>query len=194
MFIPQTYAVALVMMVLSMLCWGSWANTQKLARNWRFELLVFNLAPRSRGQVALRGRDPRLPPRIDLRLLTDRSGHDVAVLLEGVRLAQRIAREAPIGRGIARELSPGTSVNDDAALRQLIRRSVTDYAHPVGTCAPGPADDLRAVVGADGRVHGLDNVFVADASVMREIPRANTNFACFLIGWHAGRRLAAEPV
>ena len=42
MFIPQVYAVALVMMVLSMLCWGSWANTQKLAKNWRFELFYWD--------------------------------------------------------------------------------------------------------------------------------------------------------
>ena len=48
-----------------------------------FELLVFNLTPRSRGQVALRGRDPRLPPRIDLRLLTDPEDRDVVVTPRG---------------------------------------------------------------------------------------------------------------
>jgi glucose uptake protein len=42
MFIPQIYAVALFMMVLSMLCWGSWANTQKLCRQWRFELYYWD--------------------------------------------------------------------------------------------------------------------------------------------------------
>ena len=42
MFIPQIYSVALVMMVLSMFCWGSWANTQKLTRNWRFELFYWD--------------------------------------------------------------------------------------------------------------------------------------------------------
>jgi len=42
MFIPQVYAVALALMVLSMLSWGSWANTQKLARNWRFELFYWD--------------------------------------------------------------------------------------------------------------------------------------------------------
>ncbi len=41
-FIPQIYSVALVIMVLSMLCWGSWANTQKLAKNWRFELFYWD--------------------------------------------------------------------------------------------------------------------------------------------------------
>lgn len=42
MFVPQAYAVALVMMVLSMLCWGSWANTQKLCKGWRFELFYWD--------------------------------------------------------------------------------------------------------------------------------------------------------
>ncbi len=42
MFVPQIYAVALVMMVLSMLCWGSWANTQKVSKNWRFELFYWD--------------------------------------------------------------------------------------------------------------------------------------------------------
>src|SRR5277367_4537839 len=38
MFTPQTYSIALFLMTLSMLCWGSWANTQKLTRSWPFEL------------------------------------------------------------------------------------------------------------------------------------------------------------
>lgn len=42
MFIPQVYTVALVMMILSMLCWGSWANTQKLCKDWRFELFYWD--------------------------------------------------------------------------------------------------------------------------------------------------------
>ena len=42
MFVPTTYAVALAMMMLSMICWGSWANTQKLCKNWRFELFYWD--------------------------------------------------------------------------------------------------------------------------------------------------------
>jgi choline dehydrogenase len=162
--------------------------------DWQSHLLVFNLAPRSRGLITLRGRDPRLPPRIELRLLTDPSHRDVAVLVEGLRLARHIAGNAPIAQAIAREVAPGASADTDAALCEFINASVTDYAHPVGTCAAGPGSDPSAVVGADGRLHGLDNVFVADASVMRQIPRANTNFACFLIGWRTGRRLAAAAL
>lgn len=42
MFVPQVYAVALALMILSMICWGSWANTQKLAKDWRFELFYWD--------------------------------------------------------------------------------------------------------------------------------------------------------
>lgn len=42
MFVPSTYGVALFMMILSMVCWGSWANTQKLTKNWRFELFYWD--------------------------------------------------------------------------------------------------------------------------------------------------------
>jgi glucose uptake protein len=42
MFIPQVYSVALLMMILSMFCWGSWANTQKLTKGWRFELFYWD--------------------------------------------------------------------------------------------------------------------------------------------------------
>lgn len=44
MILPQTYNVALLVMILSMLCWGSWANTYKIAVKWRFELYYFDFA------------------------------------------------------------------------------------------------------------------------------------------------------
>ena len=42
MTLPQTYVATLVLTILTMLCWGSWANTFKLAGNWRFELFYFD--------------------------------------------------------------------------------------------------------------------------------------------------------
>src|ERR1039458_1021441 len=44
MILPQTYTAALFLMILSMICWGSWANTYKLAGKWRFELYYFDFA------------------------------------------------------------------------------------------------------------------------------------------------------
>src|ERR1700761_1543789 len=45
MFIVQSYPLAVMLCVLTMFCWGSWANTRKLARrNWRFELFYWDYA------------------------------------------------------------------------------------------------------------------------------------------------------
>ncbi len=55
------------------------------------------------------------------------------------------------------------------------------YWHPVGTCKMGPASDADAVVDASGRLHGFANVYVADASIMPTIPRANTHLAVIAI-------------
>ena len=56
------------------------------------------------------------------------------------------------------------------------------YYHPVGTCRMGLAREREAVVDARGRVHGLDNLYVADASIMPVIPRANTNMPALVVG------------
>jgi choline dehydrogenase-like flavoprotein len=55
----------------------------------------------------------------------------------------------------------------------------------------GPSSDRLAVVDATGRVHGTTNIYVADASVMPEIPRANTNLTCMLIGMKVADAVAA---
>ena len=55
------------------------------------------------------------------------------------------------------------------------------YWHPVGTCKMGPESDAGAVVDASGRLHGSANVYVADASIMPTIPRANTHLPVIAI-------------
>jgi choline dehydrogenase-like flavoprotein len=66
--------------------------------------------------------------------------------------------------------------------RMAVSRMVRHYFHPVGTTRMGPAHDPGAVVDQRGRVHGISQLRVADASVMPTIPRANTNFPCIMIG------------
>ena len=44
MVVPHSYLVALLMTVLTMTCWGSWANVVKMVKGWRFELLYFDYA------------------------------------------------------------------------------------------------------------------------------------------------------
>ncbi len=71
-----------------------------------------------------------------------------------------------------------------------VRTAHGSYHHGVGTCRMGPVGDPGAVVDAGLRVHGLDNLRVADASVLPTIPRANTNLAAILVGEFAARQIA----
>lgn len=166
-------------------------QTRSVAREWRYEVLAFAMAPRSRGSIRLRDKDWRSPPRIDPRFLSDRGGQDLAVLAHGLRLARRLAATGPLAT-VAREVEPGPAIQDDPKLSAYLRSTVGGYAHPVGTCRLGPAGDAGAVVDGWGRVHGLENVYVADASIIPRIPRANTNLTCMLLGLRIGDLLAAD--
>jgi choline dehydrogenase len=70
-------------------------------------------------------------------------------------------------------------VNDDASLRAYLRRNLSTYAHPGGTCRIGT--DEAAVLDTDLRVHGIGGLRVADASVMPSAPSANTNATVYAI-------------
>ncbi|GGS44927.1 putative glucose-methanol-choline oxidoreductase [Actinokineospora fastidiosa] len=151
-------------------------------------LYVFVLAPRSRGVVRARSLDPMAAPSIDPRYFSDPDGHDRQVALDGVDVAHDLAATAPV-----RELATLTPWSPER--RAAIGRTAGGYWHPVGTCAMGPADDPAAVAGAHGRVHGLSNVYVGDASLMPVIPRANTHLSTVaLAAWVAESIRSASGV
>jgi choline dehydrogenase len=78
------------------------------------------------------------------------------------------------------ERFPGADVQTDDEIRAYLRANIQTIYHPVGTCKMG-SDDM-AVVGADLKVHGIDALRVADASIMPTIVNGNTNAAAIMIG------------
>jgi choline dehydrogenase len=154
--------------------------------DWSFGIITFYLDPRSHGHVRLTSRDPSVAPAIDLGLLTDR--HDVAALVEGVRLIHDLTKRSPLADAIKR--GP-RRFSASAQLARYVRENVSDYGHSVGTCRMGRSPESGDVVDARGQVHGLANVFVADASVIPQIPRANTNLTCSVIGARVADFLAS---
>jgi choline dehydrogenase len=121
---------------------------------------------RSAGRVSLRDSSPASLPLVDPGYLTDPDGYDQQVLSE----ASALMTEMTQARGLAELLGASAASNDT----NLIDR-VVNYCHPVGTCKLGPADDPTAVVGPDAAVHGIDHLYVADASLMPTITRGNIN-------------------
>ena len=100
-------------------------------------LAVVLLAPRSAGTVLLRSADPREPPAIDPRYLTDPEGEDEATLLRGLRLARRILAQEPLATFVEGEILPGDEARSDDQLRAHLRALSQTLYHPAGTCRMG---------------------------------------------------------
>ncbi|MDQ3227282.1 MAG: GMC family oxidoreductase N-terminal domain-containing protein [Chloroflexota bacterium] len=149
---------------------------------WRWYFPIACMTPRSRGAVCLRSADPRQEPRIEHAYISDADGHDRALLVDGVRIGRELAAQPALTGLLGDEHAPGPSLVDDSAIERWIDDAIEHYYHPVGTCAMGLETDPAAVTNARGRIHGLDNAYVADCSIMPVIPRANTNIPAVVVG------------
>ncbi|MEY4760488.1 MAG: hypothetical protein RLZZ200_344 [Pseudomonadota bacterium] len=152
------------------------------------------LQPKSRGWVRLRSADPANHPRILLNLFDDPA--DLDAMVRAIRLSRGLYSQAPLKDLILREALPGPGTDDEAGLKEHIRRNAGHRSHPVGTCRMGL--DAMAVVDAQLRVRGIEGLRVADASIMPDIVGGNTNVPCMMIGEKAadlvlGRTLRPEP-
>ena len=157
-----------------------------------FGIVAGLLAVRSRGSVRLRSAGPADPPRIDIAHL--RHPEDMTRMIEATRHARRLSRTPPLaGFATGAGLAPGPAISDGdtAGLARSIRERAGSYHHPVGTCAMGPRPGDGAVVDARGAVHGIDRLWVADASVMPAIPAANTNLTAIVIAERIAQGLSA---
>ena len=139
-----------------------WIYPIDSAGGYQASSIVFHMKPLSSGRLRLRSTDPVDAPLVERGFLTRRE--DVLPLLEGIELARSIGAAEPLRSMISAELSPGAT-DPERYLRDTIR----NYFHPAGTCPIGSA------VGRHGDAIGIDGLFVADASIMPTIPRANTN-------------------
>ena len=145
---------------------------------WEFLLPVANMTPLSRGRVQLTGADPFATLKIDTAYLSDPEGRDLAILWNGIELVRDYACQAPLMGWIGTEITPTV----DYRTPEDVRRDNLHYYHAVGTCKMGPDSDPAAVVDARGKVYGVDNLYVADASIMPVVPRANTNIPALVVG------------
>ena len=132
------------------------------------------------GRLGLESTDPGRKPQLDYNYLGERA--DLDRMREGVRmLLEMLDHEA--FRGIARAPLNITAADtrSDAALDDWMRRVVATSHHVSGTCKMGPDRDPAAVVDERGRVKGVEGLRVADASIMHDCIRANTNLTTMMI-------------
>jgi choline dehydrogenase len=159
------------------------------ASAWFWFLGTACLTPLSRGSVRLTG--PGLDDKllIDHRYLSDAGGYDRARLAEGVERVREIAQMPELRRLLGPETLPGPDVTGRQAIERYIDHAAVHYYHPAGSCRMGPASDPDAVIGSDGQVHGIEGLYVADASIMPAVTSGNTNMPAAVIGERIARSL-----
>ncbi len=155
-----------------------------------FTASVLQLRPESAGHIALASKDYRDHPLIHPNYLATQT--DQRTLVDGIKIARKIAATAPLAQMITDEHAPGLDVglNDDAAILDWARRTATTIYHPTGTCKMG--QDEGAVVDDRLKVHGVPGLRIADASIMPVITSGNTNAPCIMIGEKLADMLKAD--
>ena len=155
-----------------------------------FTISPVHLRPDGRGTVRLGSADPLAPPAVLFDYL--RTDYDMQAVIFGIRLARKIAEQPALKPYVAAELQPGPAISSDAELAAYVRESGVSNQHPTSSCAMGHGPNT--VVDPRLRVHGIDGLRVADASIMPVAVGGNTNAPTIMIGEKAAAMILEDAV
>jgi choline dehydrogenase len=143
-------------------------------------ITVSLVRPASRGSVTLRSADPLVPAAISAGYL--QADADAAALARGAELARALGASRAYDGLRGDETEPGANVISRTDLERFVREKSDTIYHLAGTCRMGSDSDDSAVVDFALRVHGVEGLRVADASIMPTVVNAPTHAACVMIG------------
>jgi len=157
----------------------------QLARQSGVTSIMNILRSESTGSIHVSSKSPNKAPAIRFNFLSAQLDREVT--LEAMRITRRIMT-APSMRDVATdEIAPGINIDSDDELLDWVRNNAETTYHPVGTCKMGR--DPMAVVDDELRVHGMQGLRVADASIMPTLTSGNTNAPSIMIGEKASRMI-----
>ena len=160
----------------------------QLAKNSGVTAIMNILRSESTGSIHVSSASPNEAPAVRFNFLSAQLDRDVT--LEAMRITRRIMT-APSMRGIATdEIAPGVNIQSEGELLDWVKKNAETTYHPVGTCKMG--QDPMAVVDDQLRVHGMEGLRVADASIMPTLTSGNTNAPSIMIGEKASRMILAD--
>ena len=159
----------------------------QLAKDSGVTAIMNILRSESTGSIHVISCSPHTPPAVRFNFLAHL---DREVTLEAMRITHRIMAAPPM-RDIAKdEIVPGVNIQNDDELLDWVRHNAETTYHPVGTCKMG--SDRMAVVDDRLRVHGIERLRIADASIMPTLTSGNTNAPSIMIGEKASRMILTE--
>jgi choline dehydrogenase len=136
------------------------------------------MRPESEGQIHITSADPGEPPAISFNFLS--APIDAEITIRAIRIAREIMNAPAMAPLAVTEIGPGPGLTSDNEILDWVRQVGETTYHPVGTCKMG--NDPMAVVDSQLRVHGLERLRIADASIMPTITSGNTNAPVIMIG------------
>lgn len=142
-----------------------------------FTMCAGMIRPQSKGYIKLRSNNPKDAPIIDPQYLSEEA--DLEALYAAVEICRDLGKTEALKDWNAREVYPGEGANKEQVL-DYIRKSCGTYHHMTGTCKMGI--DNQAVVSPILKVYGIENLRVADASIMPDVVSGNTNAPSIMIG------------
>jgi len=151
-----------------------------MAEGHGFQAHVGPMRSKSRGHVRLRSNDPADKPTIRFNYMSHPD--DWTEMRACVRLTREVFGQAALAPFAGRELQPGADVVTDEAIDAFLRDKVESAYHPSCTCKIGGDNDRQAVVDAELRVRGVENLRVVDSSVMPSVTTGNLNAPTIMIG------------
>src|SRR5215469_6265016 len=143
-----------------------------------FTMIAYQLRPESRGEIRLKSAIAADPPAMVPNYLSDPV--DQQTIVAGLKLCREVLAQPALARFIAEEFQPGPAIRSDADLLAYARQRGGTVYHPTSTCTMGTGP--MTVVDPELRVHGIEGLRVADASVMPTVISGNTNAATIMIG------------
>ena len=155
--------------------------SMKSRGDWTYSISAAVMAPRSTGFVTITDRDPAAPPLIDHAYLTDDEGYDLDAIIDGVLLARELGEHEPLRSLLGDEIDPTRAASSREELEHVLPTINSHDYHPTSSCKMGLDTDPMSVVDQTGKVHGIDDLYVVDASIFPLIPRANTNLPVLAI-------------
>jgi choline dehydrogenase len=159
----------------------------RLPHNQCYTISPSVVRPASRGTVTLASSDPRAAPLIDVNFLSRDA--DIRAMLAAVELCREVGASDAFREFRNREVMPGPLGRTE--MIDFIRNAASTYFHPTSTCRMGHSP--MCVVDHELRVHGVEGLRIADASIMPDVTSGNTNAPCVMIGERTADLIRSRP-
>ncbi|MFD1382757.1 choline dehydrogenase [Rhodanobacter aciditrophus] len=157
-----------------------------------FQVHVGPNKPESRGKVWIESNDPAAQPRIVFNYIS--TEQDKQDWRDTIRLTRELLQQSALDEFRGEEIQPGMDVQTDEQIDRWVKDNVESAYHPSCTCKMGSDDDPMAVLDAECRVRGIEQLRVVDSSIFPTITNGNLNAPTIMVAERAADMILGKSL